>query len=311
LDGEQRSSILQAEYPDQDYRPPHLLLVQPRRTFPAGAKVTLVWGRGVQSPGGVATEADQALPFVVRPPFTATFHCQRVNAESECIPITPFRLSFSGPVRWSDVKGTILRGPGGRQWSPRIREQGREDELHVSDLIFQGPFPEKTAFTIELPGDVKDDAGRKLENAGSFPLTVRTDEYPPLAKFAADFGILELRGKPLLPVTLRNVEPAVAARMMEVTGGAGNLDPPEIRDQPDMAGQMKGRIVRVPSDKAGQMLAWIRKIRERSWDDRGKSVFGPVTVRSPASTWSRSRARSWAPLCSGSANRCMSRPPFW
>jgi uncharacterized protein YfaS (alpha-2-macroglobulin family) len=295
LTGDERSSIVDAEFPEQRYRPPHLVLVQPRRTFPAGAKVTLVWGRGVRSPSGAATDEDQALPFVVRPPFTATFHCRRVNAESDCIPITPFRLSFSGPVLWSDVRGTVMKGPGGRQWSPGIREQDPDKDLHVSDLLFQGPFPEKTAFTIELPAGVKDDAGRKLENASSFPLTVRTDEYPPLAKFAADFGILELKGKPLLPVTLRNVEPSVAARMMEVTGGEGNLDPPEIREQPDLSGQMKGRIVKVPSDKAGQMLLWIHKVRERTWEDREKSVFGPVTA-ARARTFSIPKLRGEKPF---------------
>ena len=42
---------------------------------------------------------------------------------------------------------------------------------------------------------------------------MRTDEYPPLVKFPALFGILEARlpgdEKPLLPVTVRNVEPTL------------------------------------------------------------------------------------------------------
>ena len=67
---------------------------------------------------------------------------------------------------------------------------------------------------------MKDDAGRPLANARSFPLRVRTDENPPLAKFAADFGILErvLPGgeTPLLPVTVRNVEPVLPGEVATV-----------------------------------------------------------------------------------------------
>jgi hypothetical protein len=42
---------------------------------------------------------------------------------------------------------------------------------------------------------------------------VRTDEQPPLVKFAAPFGILEARGDRMLPVTVRNVEAKLAAQL--------------------------------------------------------------------------------------------------
>ena len=36
------------------------------------------------------------------------------------------------------------------------------------------PFPEKSKFTVELPRNFKDDAGREPENKASFPLSTAT-----------------------------------------------------------------------------------------------------------------------------------------
>ncbi len=117
--------------------------------------------------------------------------------------------------------------------------------------------------------------------ADKYPLTVKTDEYPPLAKFAAPFGILESKSSPLLPVTLRNVEPAVAARMMEVAAGQENIDPPrELVLNPDerVEAELQGKIFKVPATRANEMLFWIKKVSSRSNADRDKSVFGPTTA---------------------------------
>ena len=68
---------------------------------------------------------------------------------------------------------------------------------------------------IEIPAELIDDAGRKLANQKRFPLQVRTDEYPPLAKFPARFGIIELKGDGMMPVTLRNLEALIETRMIK------------------------------------------------------------------------------------------------
>ena len=73
---------------------------------------------------------------------------------------------------------------------------------------FKGPFPERARFTVELPRDFRDDAGREPENKAAFPLATGTDDNPPLVKFPGRFGILELNAEPVLPVTVRNVEPS-------------------------------------------------------------------------------------------------------
>ena len=126
----------------------------------------------------------------------------------------PMTLNFSAPISKDQAAQTILRGVGGKVWKPQWG--GVQEEKLIYDITFPGPFPEGTNFKVELPPNLKDDAGRPLINADKFPLSVRTDKYPPLAKFAARFGILELKADPVLPVTLRNLEPEVKARMLKV-----------------------------------------------------------------------------------------------
>src|SRR5258708_39870973 len=78
---------------------------------------------------------------------------------------------------------------------------------------FSGAFPEASQFAGELPQEFIGDAGFKLVSQRRFPLLVRTDEYPPLAKFPARFGIIEAKGDGMMPGTLRNLEGLVAGRV--------------------------------------------------------------------------------------------------
>ena len=279
VSGSERAEIIKESFRYYRTLPQYLLLIQARQKFPARTRVNLIWGRGVASPSGVATDQDQVLPFVTRAPFAAIFHCQRENPESACIPITSMWVNFTAPVPASVVNKVILKGADGRQWRPQA-SNNQESTDFAQSAQFNGPFPERSTFTVELPPGIKDDAGRELTNTNEYPLTVRTDEYPPLAKFAAPFGIIELKGSPLLPVTLRNVEPSVAGQMMEVEEGRENIDPPRelaLGIDQQVRSKIQGKIFKVPANTANEMLFWIKKVRDRSSDDRGKSVFGPVT----------------------------------
>lgn len=75
----------------------------------------------------------------------------------------------------------------------------------MEGLAFKGPFPEKAVLSLSVPEGLKDDDGRALANAAQFPLAIRTDAMPPLAKFSSSFGVLEA-ADPVLPVSLRNLE---------------------------------------------------------------------------------------------------------
>ncbi len=276
--GARREEILasQSYLRRRDIAPERILLIRARQRFPAGRKVSLIWGSGITSRGGVANEQDQVLPFVVRPPFSANFSCQRENPEADCVPLSSMVLRFTAPVLRKQVEGAVLKGSDGKQWLP---ETGRaeDEEQYLYSLTFAAPFPEKSSLALEIPAGVRDDAGRPLSNADKFPLEVKTDEYPALAKFAADFGILELSDNPLLPLTLRNVEPTVAGRVLPVPGGEGYVEPRELKPEEKVASRLEGKIYKVPATQANQMLHWIKTIQRRTWKDRGTSIFGPVT----------------------------------
>ena len=67
-----------------------------------------------------------------------------------------------------------------------------------------------------MPADIRDEAGRSLSNAASFPLKLRTGSLPPLAKFPGAFGIVELKEGGIVPVTLRNVEAGLPMANLQI-----------------------------------------------------------------------------------------------
>ncbi len=192
-----------------------IVVLQCQHTLPNESDVSLSWGKGITSVSGIATSAPQSLTFKTRPVFTSRFSCSRINKDAGCIPVLPAQLAFSAPVKVRDAEQIKLVADN-KSFSPVISKQDRKNEF-VQWLNFPVPLPEKTTFKLVLPPHLKDDAGRTPANAASFPLTVQTDENPPIAKFAAHFGILELNASkdtpPLLPVTLRNVEPNLATML--------------------------------------------------------------------------------------------------
>ena len=258
LSGAVRDTILAARYGDTS-RPEHLLVLQARQRFPNGRRVTLVWGRGVEAPSGVATDQDQELTWVVRPAFTVDFRCGRESPRSACVPVMPMTLEFSAPLAAAEARRIALVAPDGRRLGP----EGRPDEEGplVSRLTFKGPFPENATLQVQVPDGLSDEAGRRPVNAASYPLAVRTGPFPPLAKFSARFGVLERNADPALPVTVRNLEPEVAARLLGVPAGSdGFLE------------WVQGRLFRVPLDRAGDVLPWLQRLAAA---DRERSVFGP------------------------------------
>jgi hypothetical protein len=284
--GEERDRILKTAYRYSRHKAQAhpLLLIQAKQRFPNKAKISLVWGKSVASTTGVTNIKDQILPFFTRQPFIATFQCGRVNPQADCVPVSLMQLVFTSEVNWNDVEKAVLRGPNGQAWRPQSTEMSDEERTGKGDkfiqrITFKGPFPEKAEFKVEIPAGILDDSGRKLSNADSFPLTVRTDEYPPLAKFAADFGILELNADPALPVTLRNVEPEISGQMLTVNEEPSTIERADItRKDAGLSEKMRGMIYKVPSDKPAQILLWLNKIHDRNYEDREKSYLTPAAA---------------------------------
>jgi len=212
--GAERSAVLKAAGRTDT---PRILAIRCRQNFPSKAAVKLIWGAGVRSVTGVPTTADQVIDFTVRDQFTVSFQCERTKANAPCIPMTPMMLHFSSPVPALLARQIVMKS-GKKVYRPGLATDEDEDGVptdgDLTGIRFPGPFPEKKSFVIELPKGLTDDAGRPVANKAKFPLHVTTDAFPPLAKFAAPFGIVELNGESAIPVTLRNLEPRVKARRL-------------------------------------------------------------------------------------------------
>ncbi len=222
-----------------------LLLLRCRRAIPPATGIGLIWGAGIASPSGIATAQEQRLNFTSRPAFTASLQCERLNAHRPCLPMRPLRLVFSAPVAAELAKDIRLVDENGKDYRDQSPDSGKVP--YRRSLIFQGPFPENARFRLELPPHLVDDANRPLENAARFPLEVTTDEYPPLAKFSGEFGIIEAQEGGILPVTLRNLESEVAGDKLQVTSAGGQV--------------IAGKFKRIAEDDQ-QIFRWLRRVEE-------------------------------------------------
>ncbi|MDZ7589870.1 MAG: MG2 domain-containing protein [Rubrivivax sp.] len=213
VQGAAREALLRQRWRDAD--PRHVLLLACQRPFPAEAGVRLVWGAGVAAAGQTAlvSRREQRFEWKVRPRFLAEFRCERENAQSPCLPLRPLVLRFNAPVPRAAALAVRLQPAQGEALVATA--EGSND--WIQELRFAAPLPENTRFTLTLPADLRDDAGRALANAAAFPLPVATGGLPPLAKFpGGGFGIVEAGPEAMLPLTLRHVQADLAGAS---TGG--------------------------------------------------------------------------------------------
>lgn len=212
-------------------------LAKCRRRLPPATRVELVWGQGIATAAGIGTPAEQRLAFQVRPSFTARAECERVNAQAGCLPMRPIRVSFSSPVPRDKALAVTMKGPNGKLF----KADAATREATLQTVEFKGPFPERSILKVNMPAGMADDAGRKLQNGDRFPLDMRIDSFPPLAKFSGEFGIIEAHEGGVLPVTVRNIEPLVA--------GSASVTP-----------AMAGNAARMSGDDV-QIAEWMRRVK--------------------------------------------------
>lgn len=281
IKGKEKDQLFKALKFKKDKAPQ--LVFQGKQTFPPNAEVKIIWGKGVKSVSGVATAEDQVLVFKTRQPFSARFQGKKEKPKGGCIPLLPMKLSFSAPVPWETARKITLKSQKGRVWRPKAEEDHRPD--YVNRIIFEGPFPENESFTIHLPAIVKDDAGRRLANQDKFPLTVKTDRYPSLAKFASRFGIIEANEGAMLPLTVRNLEAEIKGWMNRVEDRAGigkekivdsglKTDAPMKPLSPasgqEARGVIKGHLQQVRLDSEVKVIEWLNAVRTAR---RDRSLF--------------------------------------
>ncbi len=264
IGGAERSGFFKAMKRERDADNDKLLLLKCRQRLPAGANITLVWGRGIASnatdtASRVPTTLDQPLKFRVRPEFKLSFSCARDNANAPCSPYQSMSVEFSAGVARSVADGIRLKTPDGER-KPFWTQD--EQEATVNRVSFKGPFAENAELTVSLPAKFSDDTGRTPVNASAYPLRTRTGAGSPLAKFAANFGIIE-RAMPVLPVTIRNVEAELKQGSVTIEAGDGAA-PAAAPIAPAAKGAQMNRV-RVTDD--AQIIAWLRRLRVAGNDE--------------------------------------------
>jgi uncharacterized protein YfaS (alpha-2-macroglobulin family) len=182
--------------------------------LPAGVKMKLVWGKGIEAADtqtrGATSTKEESFIYPVREPFRATLSCEREKASAPCSPLSNITVEFSAAID-AATRGKIkVVTPEGERLPVDSTKSESRRENTAKSFVFARPFAQNAELRLELPADIKDEAGRTLANAASFPLKFTTGALPPLAKFPGDFGIVELKEGGVLPVTLRNVEAKLA-----------------------------------------------------------------------------------------------------
>ncbi len=230
LDGSKRADMLKALGYERQAQadPDRFIALACNRRLNAAGNVSIVFGKGVATPSGVANNVEKRFNFKVREPFMASFSCERENAQAPCLPISPMSLRFNASVTSKMAQGIVIKGAKD-SFKPEI-EKNESDDNAVNSITFKGPFTEDSDYQVILPKGFVDTSGRTLQNAASFPLATRTGGQPPLAKFAASsFGVVERFAEPgsstfaLLPVTLRNVEPDLKVQALRPGGSVTDL----------------------------------------------------------------------------------------
>ncbi len=265
IGGQERADLLKAVGWEAlaKKEPLAVLALACQRRFSASSKVQLVWGKGVATPSGVENMVEKRYAYQVRAPFTAEFSCERENAQAACLPIRPMAVRFSAPVPRKLAAAVRLKAP--RETLKPQQIDGEEDsagDALVNSVSFGPTWAENTAYTLELPKDLKDASGRSLANAESFPLKVSTGPLPPLAKFAAaPFGIVERfaegpDGPALFPVTLRNVEADLRVQGLQ-------------KGQPDAPA---GKVGTLQPKQDADIIAWFKTVQRLNQYTIGRDV---------------------------------------
>jgi uncharacterized protein YfaS (alpha-2-macroglobulin family) len=201
-----------------------------QRPLAPGSRMQLVWDAGIESISGGKSTQRESVTYQVRPVFRAELSCTREKPNAPCSPLSDIELRFSESVSLAQLEQIRLVGAGKSQAPMEIsparakalnaQRPGAASSYRVAEqdqlisVLFKGPFKPDAAYELTLPRNLRDASGRTLSNASSFPLKLRTALLSPLAKFAANFGVLELKEGGVLPVTIRNMESRIGMRVL-------------------------------------------------------------------------------------------------
>ena len=224
LTGQRRTDLLaRLERKDE----PRLVMVKCIGDLPADTDLTLSWGAGIRTPGGIAMGTAQPLPFRVRPPFTLHTRCEDpAEPADRCNPERAIGVRFSVPVVAAAAAGLRLRGPGAVR-TPVPFDRASPSE--VAAVWFAAPFAQQTTLRVEVPPGLTDATGRPLVDPPPAALSVTTGQVrrsplEPMVQFPAD-TILEAHTDAVLPVLVRDLDGPLRGRWVRLGPTAGTPDP--------------------------------------------------------------------------------------
>jgi alpha-2-macroglobulin len=209
-------------------------VINKRRSAALGAESSANWVVGqCARPLGYGskvkvTALGEAIEYATHPLFKLTVNCEREQSNLPCVPVRPIRVAFSTPVALTAAAALTLRSAAGKvvesnlalQLKPgALRTAALENE--VTELEFAAPFQAESNYSLQLPAQLTDVYGRTL--ARTEPISVAVGQLPALAKFAANFGIVE-RQVGALPLTVRGVTPSDSLQLRtEVTSDPAQI----------------------------------------------------------------------------------------
>lgn len=216
--------LLSEVYPYLSTRDGKYYGIKAKSRFSDGEKVTLMF-KNIESLSGLKGDYIQSFNFTVMEGFRAEIFCERESIKRDCIPTAQVNLLFNSPVDVSYIDRIYLQDEGGRKILP---DKAPEFDDTITSISFSPPsLPSKT-YRLFLPEDIKDIYERSPVNIDKFPLSVRMDRMPPLAKFAADFGIVEMiDGEGVIPLTIRGLEKDLLLRMSGITEDTPSISRPK------------------------------------------------------------------------------------
>ncbi|MFN8893251.1 MAG: alpha-2-macroglobulin, partial [Betaproteobacteria bacterium] len=115
LRGAERERVLRALRRDRAEAAGPSLLLACQRPFAPGARVRLVWGRGIAAAadGALRVRQEQRFQWTVRPRLLAEFNCERENARAACLPRAPLRRGWKAPVTLPGAGTEVRERRGG------------------------------------------------------------------------------------------------------------------------------------------------------------------------------------------------------
>jgi len=231
----------------------NFIILSAVQRFPEGASVVLHWPRGILSKTGLPVEEAQSFNFKVIEPFEAKFSCERSAPDRPCNPILDMKIYFTKRLDIKSLKEAKLVSSEGKSWTAQELNSKslQKPNEQIDSLTFKGPFPESTKFKIILPNNLRDELERPLANQSKYPLEVGTDEYLPLVKFAAPFGILESKADPVLPLSVRNIEKQIGLQQVAMEAKSISLS---------------------SQSNISDIISWYKKVQKKDYEYDQRNV---------------------------------------